>query len=119
MEKLVESAKGIEKELIEMRRALHARAEIGFDLPQTTAYITEKIARIRLCAQANRQGEYFGGSGEGESYFFASRGYGRLAYARKIGRCIRVQGWEYARLRTRFTRGYATRLRKIAQRTGR
>ena len=36
-------AKELEQELIAMRRELHSYAELGFDLPKTNAFVTEKL----------------------------------------------------------------------------
>ena len=36
-------AKELESELLAMRREIHQYAEIGFDLPKTNAYVTEKL----------------------------------------------------------------------------
>ena len=36
-------AKELEQELIAMRRELHGYAELGFDLPKTNAFVTEKL----------------------------------------------------------------------------
>ena len=33
----------LKKEIIENRRELHKRAEIGFDLPETRAYVAKKL----------------------------------------------------------------------------
>ncbi len=44
MEKeILKGAKAIQKELVAIRRELHRRAEIGFDLPKTTAFVQEKL----------------------------------------------------------------------------
>ena len=39
-------AKALQKELIEIRRRIHGYAEIGFDLPQTKAFVKEKLTQI-------------------------------------------------------------------------
>ena len=40
---IFKAAKGLQKELVYIRRELHKRAEIGFDLPQTTEFVQEKL----------------------------------------------------------------------------
>ena len=48
MNKYYEKALDINEELISNRRILHNYAEIGFDLPQTTAFIMEKLTEYGL-----------------------------------------------------------------------
>ena len=43
MKKILDSAKEMQEELISIRRALHARAEIGFDLPKTSAFVEKTL----------------------------------------------------------------------------
>jgi len=43
VEKLKEEARSIQNELIELRRALHQHAEVGFDLNWTTAFVRRKL----------------------------------------------------------------------------
>ena len=40
---ILKGAKAIQKELVAIRRELHRRAELGFDLPKTTAFVGEKL----------------------------------------------------------------------------
>ena len=40
---ILKGAKAMQKELIDVRRELHCRAELGFDLPKTTAFVQEKL----------------------------------------------------------------------------
>ena len=43
MEKILESAKQLKEELIEIRRHIHAHPEVGTHLPKTTAFVKEKL----------------------------------------------------------------------------
>ena len=40
---IVSEAKAIENELIAHRRHLHQNPELGFDLPETTAYVMQQL----------------------------------------------------------------------------
>ena len=66
-------AKELEQELIAMRRELHSYAELGFDLPKTNAFVTEKLRsygcllytslrRLQRCGEPVQQGSVFGRS---------------------------------------------------------
>ena len=43
MKNVLTDAKALAPELIQDRRAIHGFAEVGFDLPQTYAYVFEKL----------------------------------------------------------------------------
>lgn len=43
MSKILEQARELEQEIIAHRRTIHGYAEVGFDLPKTRAYVTEKL----------------------------------------------------------------------------
>ena len=43
MERILNEAKDLQKELVDIRRYLHQNAETGFDLPKTYAYIKKKL----------------------------------------------------------------------------
>ena len=47
-EKLLEAAKALEPQLQEWRRTLHRHPEVGFDLPQTTAFVEKKLREYGL-----------------------------------------------------------------------
>ena len=85
MENLVKSAKGIEKELVEIRRALHARAEIGFDLPQTTAYITEKLQEYGYAPKRIGRGSILAEAGKGSRAFLLRADMDGLPMQEKSG----------------------------------
>jgi len=46
MKTIVDEAKQIQDELIEYRRALHQNAEIGMELPMTTAFVMEELKKM-------------------------------------------------------------------------
>lgn len=46
MVSIMQEARAIEGEIIENRRWLHRHPEIGFDLPQTTAYVRERLEAL-------------------------------------------------------------------------
>ena len=48
MTSVLEEAKALEGDIIADRRWLHEHPEIGFDLPQTTAYVAERLREIGL-----------------------------------------------------------------------
>ena len=48
MNKILEAAKAIEKQMTEDRRILHRRPELGFDLPETTAYVRKRLAEMGI-----------------------------------------------------------------------
>ena len=48
MTTILEEAKALEGDIIADRRWLHEHPEIGFDLPQTTAYVAERLREIGL-----------------------------------------------------------------------
>ncbi|WP_270296795.1 M20 metallopeptidase family protein [Eggerthella sinensis] len=48
MTTILEEAQALEGEIIANRRWLHEHPEIGFDLPQTTAYVAERLREIGL-----------------------------------------------------------------------
>ena len=53
---ILKEAKGLQKELVEWRRELHRRAEVGFALPMTTAFLKETLAKmgykVELCGKS-------------------------------------------------------------------
>ena len=64
---IFKAAKGLQKELVYIRRELHKRAEIGFELPQTTAFVQEKLKEYgyapKPCGKSGLVAEI--GSGKG------------------------------------------------------
>lgn len=48
MSTLIDEARGIEETIVADRRWLHAHPEIGFDLPETTAYVAQRLCEIGL-----------------------------------------------------------------------
>ena len=43
MKKILESAKLLKDELVEIRRHIHAHPEVGSHLPETTAFVKQKL----------------------------------------------------------------------------
>lgn len=46
MKKLLERAKELQPELVQNRRWLHSHAEVGFELPETCAFVEEKLRAL-------------------------------------------------------------------------
>ncbi len=68
-----------------MRRALHARAEIGFDLPQTTAYITEKLQEYGYAPKRIGKGSILAEVGKGKRTFLLRADMDGLPMQEKSG----------------------------------
>ena len=51
MDTILKKAKSIQKELVEIRRYLHANAETGFTLPKTLAYIEKQLVEMGYTPQ--------------------------------------------------------------------
>ena len=49
---IVSEAKAIENELIAHRRHLHQNPELGFDLPETTAYVMQQLREYGYAPKA-------------------------------------------------------------------
>lgn len=69
MEKILDTAKEMQEELVLIRRDLHARAEIGFALPQTRAYILEKLKDYGYSPEVIGKGSILATVGQGKRAF--------------------------------------------------
>ena len=61
---IVSEAKAIENELIAHRRHLHQNPELGFDLPETTAYVMQQLREYGYDSRRGQQ--YCGSNGDAD-----------------------------------------------------
>lgn len=69
MEKILDTAKEMQDELVSIRRDLHARAEVGFALEQTRAYILDKLREYGYFPQIIGKGSILAAVGQGKRCF--------------------------------------------------
>lgn len=51
MKKILEQAKALQTQIVEDRHALHRRPEIGFHLPETAAYVRQRLSEMGIPSQ--------------------------------------------------------------------
>ena len=51
MDRILKKAQNLQKDLVEIRRYLHANAETGFALPTTLAYIEKRLIEMGYTPQ--------------------------------------------------------------------
>lgn len=85
MDELLKKAKGLQTELVAMRRYLHENAETGFKLPKTLAYIEKQLMDMgyspKKCGKAGLVVEV----GKGEKTILLRADIDALAIAEKTG----------------------------------
>lgn len=64
---ILSEAKKLQPKLVEYRRALHACAEIGFELPKTTAFVLETLSRLGCKAKRYGKNGVIATMGRGKS----------------------------------------------------
>lgn len=69
MSELLQEAKVISAEMARHRRYLHSHAEVGFDLPQTCAYVQKELENMGYAPQKCGKSGLFCTIGQGEAAF--------------------------------------------------
>lgn len=85
MEKLYQQAKIKGKDWIDLRRALHANAEVGFDLPKTREIVCEKLSALGYAPEKIGKGGILAKIGEGEKCFLLRADMDGLPIKEKTG----------------------------------
>lgn len=85
MEKILNEAKGLQKELVEMRRRLHGRAELGFALTETAAFVKETLAAMGYEPQSCGRSGLTVTVGKGEKTFLLRADMDGLPIKEKTG----------------------------------
>lgn len=69
MEKILDNAKELQEELVSVRRALHSRAEVGFALDKTRAYILDTLKSYGYSPEIIGKGSILASVGKGKRCF--------------------------------------------------
>lgn len=98
---IVSEAKAIENELIAHRRHLHQNPELGFDLPETTAYVMQQLREYGYEPKAVGKAGISAVIGpDGGKTFFDSRRYGCTSDEGRDRIAVLFYQWENACLWT-------------------
>ena len=85
MEELLDTAKKMQEELVFIRRDLHARAEVGFALDQTRAYILETLKDYGYSPKTIGKGSILASVGQGKRSFLLRADMDGLPIQEKTG----------------------------------
>ena len=82
---LLEKAKKLQPQTVKDRRYLHQNAEVGFDLPKTAAYISNRLKSIGYDPQVVGRCAITAEIGEGEECFLLRADMDALPFAERSG----------------------------------